>query len=264
MNSKSLIVFLLTFIATSQASAEKITVAVASNFTAAMNDLVAEFEKKSGHHVNLAFGSSGKFYALISNGAPFQAFFSADQEKPMALEQNNFAVPGSRFTYAVGTLALWSSKTSVVDANVTVLKQGNFNKLAIANPRLAPYGVAAVEVLQRLQLKDATKSKWVLGENIAQAYQFVATGNADIGFVALSQIIDSQNIDNGAIKAGSAWIVPSTMHNPIRQDAVLLRRGENSPAARELLQFIRGDSAKKIIQSYGYQILEQTHALPAD
>lgn len=232
------------------AFAEQIKVAVASNFAAAMNDIVAEFEQHSGHKVLLSFGSSGKFYAQIKNGAPFHVFFSADQAKPAALEKAGLVVADSRFTYASGTLALWSRKIDLTDRGSTIMRGGKFNKLALANPRLAPYGQAAVEVLENLQLKEITQDKWVQGENIAQTWQFVSTGNADIGFVALSQIMSE-----GKIVEGSAWIVPPPLHSPIDQDAVLLRKGENSEAARALLEFVRSDQSREIIEAYGYLTL---------
>jgi molybdate transport system substrate-binding protein len=238
---------------TSLTHTEEITVAVASNFTAPMKAIVAGFEKSSGHKVKLSFGSSGKFYAQIKNGAPFQVFFSADQAKPKALEQDGLAVPESRVTYAIGILALWSAKPGSIDGDATILKQGNFNKLALANPKLAPYGTAAVDVLENLKLKKVTQAKWVQGENIAQTYQFVRTGNADIGFVALSQIIDKDRVQRG-----SAWVVPNHLHRPILQDAVLLRSGESSQAAQQLLRFAQGKKAREIIESHGYKIPRKT------
>ncbi|WP_281560664.1 molybdate ABC transporter substrate-binding protein [Thalassomonas sp. RHCl1] len=237
---------LLTFVS-NLAAAEVIHVAAASNFTAPMKQIVKEFEQISGHKVRLAFGASGKFFAQIQHGAPFQVLLSADQAKPLALEQAGYTVPKSRFTYAIGTLALWSVKPNFKVEDASVLSQGAYNKLALANPKLAPYGLAAVEVLEKLSLKEATRSKWVQGENIAQTYQFTGTGNADLGFVSLSQIIV-----NGQIKQGSAWIIPDHFHRPIRQDAVLLKRGENSEAAQALLRFIKSEQAKKIIMAYGY------------
>jgi molybdate transport system substrate-binding protein len=231
----------------SAAWADETLVAVASNFTAPMKEITTAFNQSSGHRVQLAFGSSGKFYAQIRNGAPFQAFFSADQAKPAGLEEAGFVVAGSRFTYAVGALALWSAKPDFVDGEALVLKHGGFNKLAMANPKLAPYGVAAVEVLQHLGLQPETRRKWVQGENIAQTYQFVASGNADLGFVSLSQVMRA-----GSIERGSAWIVPDALFSAIRQDAVLLPAGEHNQAARELLQFVRGDVAGAIMRSYGY------------
>ncbi|MCW8193740.1 molybdate ABC transporter substrate-binding protein [Proteobacteria bacterium 005FR1] len=229
------------------AHAEQIHAAVAANFMAPMKELVAQFEKDSGHKVSLSFGSSGKIFAQIQHGAPFQVFFSADQAKAKALEDAGLVVPGSRFTYAIGALALWSAQPDFVGKSYARLKDGDFNKLALANPKLAPYGAAAVNVLEALQLKQGTRSKWVQGENIAQTYQFVATGNADLGFVALSQIMDK-----GKIREGSAWIVPSEFHSPIRQDAVLLKSAENSAGAKALLDYLRGDEAHSIIHAYGY------------
>ncbi len=233
--------------------AEEINVAVASNFKPVMNDLVAHFQQQSGHRVKLSFGSSGKIFAQIKYGAPFYIFFSADQAKPIALEQEGLIEPNSRFTYAIGTLALWSTKKNFVTEELLRLKSGDFNKLAMANPKLAPYGAAAVEVLDHLSLTASTQPKWVQGENIAQTYQFVSTGNADLGFVALSQIIDK-----GHSNSGSIWIVPEAFHQPIRQDVVLLKRGKNSRAAAELLQFMRSGEAKKIIEAYGYKTLTST------
>lgn len=230
------------------AHAENVHVAVAANFTAAMKDVAAQFEKGSEHKVTLSFGSSGKIFAQIQNGAPFQVFLSADQDKPEALEKAGLSVPGSRYTYAIGALALWSSKPGFVDESYTRLKSGDFNKLSLANPKLAPYGAAAIEVLEALKLTEATKSKWVQGENISQTYQFIASGNADLGFVALAQIMDK-----GHIKGGSSWIVPNELYSPIRQDAVLLESAKDSAGAKALLTYLRSDEARTIIRSYGYK-----------
>jgi molybdate transport system substrate-binding protein len=227
---------------------ETISIAVASNFAAAMNDIAAAFEHETGNKVEMIFGASGKFYAQIKNGAPFQIFFSADAEKPLQLEQDGLTVPNTRFTYAIGTLALWSANPELVDRKGKILKKNSFSKIAIANPKLAPYGAAAMEVLQHLELAETLKAKLVYGENIAQTFQFVESGNAELGFVALSQITEQEKI-----KTGSAWIVPAELHSPIRQDAVLLQTGKDSKAARDLLEFVRGDKARSIISSYGYQ-----------
>jgi len=245
---KHWILSLLLIATAMQARADEVTVAVASNFTAAMKEIAAAFEQESGHRVRLVFGSSGKFYAQIRNGAPFQVFLSADSAKPQALEQAGLTVPGSRFTYAVGSLALWSPRADRVTDGAALLKSGDFGKLALANPKLAPYGVAAVDVLRSLQLEVATRSHWVQGENIAQTFQFVASGNADLGFVALSQMQRG-----GKISRGSAWVVPAKLYGPIRQDAVLLQAGADSAAARALLRFVRGERAAAIIRSYGYR-----------
>lgn len=231
------------------AQAAEVNVAVAANFTAPMNAIAAEFARDTGHQAKLSFGSSGKFYAQIRNGAPFHAFLSADDETPARLEQEGLTVAGSRFTYAIGTLVLWSAQGGVVDAKGDVLRTGRFNKLAIANPRFAPYGRAAVEVLTGMGLLDSLTPRFVQGENIAQTWQFVSTGNAELGFVALSQVMR-----DGRISGGSAWIVPSKLHTPIRQDAVILAVGKGNVAAAALMSYLKGDKAKAIMQSYGYEI----------
>lgn len=246
---KSLTIACYLLLLTATAHAEEVNVAVAANFTAPMKEIAADFEKESGHKVTLSFGSSGKFYSQITNGAPFQLFLSADEEKPAQLEKDGLAVTGSRFTYAVGTLVLWSSKADFVDAKGDVLRTGSYNKLAIASPRLAPYGFAAIEVLSKLGLLATVEPKFVQGENIAQTHQFVSTGNADLGFVALSQVMQG-----GEITSGSAWIVPSTLHTPIRQDALLLSTGKGNVAADALAAYLKTEKAKVIIRSYGYEI----------
>ncbi|WP_417559241.1 molybdate ABC transporter substrate-binding protein [Marinomonas sp.] len=245
----SLSIMLLSFLTLNSSTyAEEIHAAVASNFTAPMKDIVKQYEEESGNKVILSFGSSGKFFAQIQNGAPFQIFLSADESKPDALEKAGLIVTGTRFTYAIGALALWSVKPDFIDNNDARLKSGDFNKLALANPKLAPYGVAATEVLEGLGLTESTKSKWVMGENISQTYQFASTGNTDLGFVALSQIMSE-----GRITKGSSWIIPTDQYSPIRQDAVLLKSAENSTAAKELLNYLRSDKARSIIHSYGYK-----------
>lgn len=242
-----LIVAPMAAIALSVARADEVSVAVAANFTAPMNAIAAEFARDTGHKAQLAFGSSGKFYAQIRSGAPFQVFLSADEETPARLAQEGLADPPSRFTYAIGSLVLWSARPGYVDAKGEVLRTGRFDKLALANPRTAPYGKAAVEVLTRLGLLAATEPRFVQGENIAQTFQFVSTGNAELGFVALSQVMK-----DGKISGGSAWIVPGELHQPIRQDAVLLSTGRGHPAAEALLQYLRTDKARAVIRAYGY------------
>ncbi|WP_067098597.1 molybdate ABC transporter substrate-binding protein [Marinomonas atlantica] len=232
---------------TSQSWAEQVHAAVAANFTGAMKFVVAQFEQDTGYDVRLSFGSSGKILAQIQNGAPFDVFLSADQAKPQALQNKGLVQEGSRFTYAIGALALWSSLPDFIENDYSRLTSDDYNKLALANPKLAPYGLAATEVLQALGLKDATQAKWVQGENIAQTYQFVATGNADLGFVALSQIMSK-----GHVTEGSSWIVPSDLYSPIRQDAVLLKTAKDNSAATALLAYLQSDAAQQIIQSYGY------------
>jgi molybdate transport system substrate-binding protein len=231
------------------AMAAEVTVAVAANFTGPMKQIAALFEKETGNRVELSFGSTGQFYAQIKNGAPFQVFLSADDKTPAQLDKDGLAVPGSRFTYATGKLALWSSRPGFVDPKGEVLSKGNYARIAIANPKLAPYGTAAIEVLSKLGLLGQVSPKVVEGENISQTFQFVATGNAELGFVALSQIMK-----NGRVGAGSAWIVPGKLHSPIRQDAVLLSSGRDNAAARALLVYLKSDKIRRIIRSYGYEI----------
>ncbi len=229
------------------AHADEVQVAVAANFTAPMKRIAADFEKDTGHKALLSFGGTGKFYAQIRNGAPFDILLAADDTTPARLEAEGAAVAGSRFTYAIGTLVLWSPKPGVVDDRGEVLKQGEFRHLALANPKLAPYGVAAIEALTALKLLDALQPKFVQGENIGQTHQFVATGNAELGFVALSQVMQ-----DGRIAEGSAWIVPGDLHQPIRQDAVILATARDKPAAAALMTYLKGDKARAVIKSYGY------------
>ena len=230
------------------AHAGEVTVAVASNFTAPMQKLAPLFEKDTGHKLVLAFGSTGGFYAQIKNGGPFHVFLSADDETPLKLEKEGFAVKGTRFTYATGQLILWSKQPGFVDEKADVLRTGQFQRLAMANPKLAPYGLAALETLHKLGLLQQLQPKLVQGDNIAQTYQFVSTENAQLGFVALSQVYA-----DGKLLQGSGWRVPSHLHAPIQQDAVLLSAGQNNPAAKELLAFLKTDKAKALIQAYGYQ-----------
>ena len=242
------LVFIVSALLMARADAEEAMVAVAANFSGAMNALVSAFEDQSAHSIQTVFGSSGRFYAQIKNGAPFHVFLSADQEKPQALIDEQLASANSRFTYAIGSLVLWSADSDLVDADGAVLREGNFVRLAIANPTLAPYGAAALEVLENLNLQAIVQGKIIRGANIAQAHQYVSTGNTEIGMVALSQVV----VD-GKIARGSGWIVPANLHTPIRQDAVLLSQAENNVAAREFLQFLRSTQGKQIIESFGYQ-----------
>lgn len=237
----------ITALTTALAQAETVTVAVASNFAEPMRAIAAQFERASGHKLHLAFGSSGKLHAQIVNGAPYHLFFSADQQTVDALQTHGSVEQGSRFTYAVGALALWSPEPGYVDEQGRVLKDRQFGRLAIANPRVAPYGQAALQVLEQLGLAEASRPQRVQGENVAQVYQFVASGNADLGFLALSQIYR-----DGRLVRGSAWRVPGDLHSPIKQDAVLLKHGANSTAARQLLSFMRSDQAVALIESFGY------------
>ncbi len=231
------------------ANAAEATIAVAANFTGPMEKIAPAFEKTTGHKLTIAYGTVGKFYAQIKNGAPFDALVSADDETPMRLEKDELAIPASRFTYAIGKLVLWSAKPGVVDDKGEILKKGTFQHLAIANPKVAVYGAAGVEVMKALGVLPALESKWVLGENITQAYQFVATGNAELGFVALSQIYK-----DGKFAEGSYWMVPTNLYPTIRQDAVLLKRGKGNPAAEALLDYLKTDAARQVIKSHGYEL----------
>jgi molybdate transport system substrate-binding protein len=231
------------------ARAAEVQVAVAANFTAPMQKIAQAFEQDTGHRATLAFGSTGKFYAQIRNGAPFQLLLAADDSTPARLMAEGLGLADSRFTYATGKLVLWSRQPGLVDAQGAVLKAGRFERLALADPKLAPYGVAAMQVLSGLGLLPALAPKLVQGESIAQAYQFVATGNAALGFVALSQVYA-----DGRIGEGSAWIVPAALHEPIRQDALLLNSGKDNAAAVALLRYLRGDKARAIIRAYGYDV----------
>jgi molybdate transport system substrate-binding protein len=231
------------------AVAAEVNVAVAANFTAPMQKIAVDFEKDTGHKAQLVFGATGKFYAQIKNGAPFEVLLAADDETPTKLQNEGLAVSGSRFTYAIGQLVLWSAKPGYVDDKGEVLKQGVFEHLSIANPKLAPYGAAAIETLKQLGLLGSVEGKFVQGENIAQTYQFVSSGNAELGFVAMSQVYE-----DGNLKSGSAWIVPSKLHSPIRQDAVVLTNGKGNPAAAALVKYLKTDKARAVIKSYGYDL----------
>jgi molybdate transport system substrate-binding protein len=240
---------LLALIACHAVHADEVQVAVAANFTAPMQKIAAAFAKDTGHKAVLAFGATGKFYAQIANGAPFEVLLAADNETPAKLEAEHRTVPGTRFTYATGRLVLWSAKDGYVDGQGQVLRTGDFAHLAIANPKTAPYGAAAVETLDKLGIRDRVQGKLVQGENIAQTHQFVSTGNAPLGFVALSQVYR-----DGKFTSGSGWIVPANLHGPIRQDAVILARGAANPAAQALAGYLKSNKAKDIIRSYGYAL----------
>lgn len=240
---------LLAVLPAGAAFADEVQAAVAANFTAPMKAIIAVFEKTTGHKVELTTGSTGKFYAQIKNGAPFDVFLAADDETPAKLEQEGLSVKGSRFTYATGKLVLWSANASLVDSKGEVLKKGDFRKLAIANPKVAPYGAAAVEAMAKLGVTDSVGPKLVLGESIGQTFNFISTGNAELGFVALSQVLEG-----GKLKGGSAWTVPASMHAPIVQDAVVLARGKDNKAAAELVALLKSPRIKDLIRSYGYDL----------
>ncbi|RON61611.1 molybdate ABC transporter substrate-binding protein [Pseudomonas fluorescens] len=245
----SCLVSLLAVFAIGTVQADEVQVAVAANFTAPIQAIAADFEKDTGHKLVAAYGATGQFYTQIKNGAPFDVFLSADETTAEKLEKEGDSVKGSRFTYAIGTLALWSAKEGYVDAKGDVLKKNEYQHLSLANPKAAPYGLAATQVLEKLKLTEATKAKIVEGQNITQAYQFVSTGNAELGFVALSQIYK-----DGKVSSGSAWIVPASLHDPIKQDAVILNKGKDSAAAKALVEYLKGPKAAAVIKSYGYQL----------
>jgi molybdate transport system substrate-binding protein len=235
--------------ATPVVHAGEVSVAVAANFTAPMNRIAAAFAQDTGHKALLSFGSTGKFYAQIKNGAPFQVLLAADQDTPVKLEQENQTLAGSRFTYAIGRLVLWSKQPGFVDDAGEVLRKGSFEKIAIADPKLAPYGAATVEVMDKMGVRQALQSKIVQGENISMAYQWTSTGNVALGFVALSQVM----VD-GKINEGSAWIIPPSLHAPIRQDAVALNNSKDNPAAAAFMAYLKSDKARSIIKSFGYAL----------
>jgi len=229
------------------AQAEEVQVAVAANFAGAFQKIAAAFTASTGHKVLASTGSTGKFYTQIQQGAPFEVLLAADDETPAKLEAEGLAVKGQRFTYAVGKLVLWSAKPDGVGKEGEVLKKGSFEHLALANPKLAPYGAAGLEVLKALGLMAAAQPKIVQGENIAQAFQFVSTGNAEIGFVALAQVAAPDKPAGGAY-----WLVPANVYAPIKQDAALLGKGGENPAAKALMAYLRSDAAKEVIKAYGY------------
>jgi molybdate transport system substrate-binding protein len=221
-------------------------VAVAANFTEPAKEIAAAFKAATGHTAVLSFGSSGRFYAQMSHGAPYEVFLSADADRPLAAERDGLGVSGSRFTYAVGQLVLYSKTPGLVDGAGAVLSSGKFNKLSIADPAAAPYGAAAVQTMQKLGVYGAVKPKLVMGSSITQAYQFVETGAAELGFVALSQVIN--------VRRGSRWPVPAADHAPINQQAILLYTGQKNPAAKAFLAFLKGRQAVTIIRKYGYEV----------
>lgn len=231
------------------AHAAEAQVAVAANFAEPIKAIAAVLEKTTGHTLKISTGASGAFYTQIKNGAPFDVFLSADNERPEMLEKDGLAQPGTRFTYATGKLVLWSVKTGRVDGQGAVLKAADLGKVAFANPKTAPYGAAALQVLDKLALKDALAPKLVQGESIGQTFNFVKTGNADVGFVAMSQVLEG-----GQLKEGSMWVIPQTQYDAIRQDAVLLKKGAGNEAAKALLQLLQSPNIKDLIRSYGYDL----------
>lgn len=238
------------FCAPQGVGAAEVQVAVTANFTAPMQKIAAEFEKDTGHKAALAFGTVGKFFAQMKAGAPFEVLVSADRETPDALVKEGLAVGEARFTYAVGKLALWSATPDAVDGKGEILRTGSFRHLALANPKLAVYGAAGQAAMKKLGVWDAIEPKLVTGENIAQAYQFVASGNAELGFVAYSQIIGP----DGKVAKGSVWMVPSDLYPQLAQDVILLAPGKDSAAAKALVDYLRSAKARAVILSYGYDL----------
>jgi molybdate transport system substrate-binding protein len=230
------------------ACADELSIAVAANFTAPLKAIAAEFERDSGHKLVASFGSTGKFYAQIRNGAPFEVLLTADYETPLKLVKEGAAVKGSVFTYAIGKLVLWSAKPGLVDGAGAVLQKGGFAHLSLPDPKLAPYGAAGVEAMKALGVFEALQPKLVTAENLSQAHQFISSGNAEMGFVALSQVLKDGKIE------GSSWLVPATLYTPIRQDAVLLEKGRGKPAAEAWMKYLKGDKARAIIKSLGYEL----------
>ena len=242
---------LATFAGGDVARADEALVAVAANFAKPMAELAADFAQRGGHIIKVSAGSSGNFVKQIENGAPFALFLSADEERPAKLEQEGNAVPGTRYTYAVGRLVLWSRKADLIGADpAQAINRENVRHIAIANPNLAPYGRAAVQTLKALGLWDAIQPKIVRGEDVAQTYQWTDTGNADLGFVALSQVVKDDS--------GSRWLVPPELYQPIRQQVVLLKTGQNNPAAQAFLVYLRSEAARSIITSFGYAVEPQS------
>ena len=228
------------------AMADEVRVAVAANFTGAAQELAPLFEKLTGHSVKISFGSTGKLYTQIENGAPFDVFLAADSRRPKKAEDEGLAVAGTRFTYAKGKLVLWSPKKGIFKDGEAYLKKRSFSRVALANPKTAPYGLAAEQVLEHLGLWGDVQGKLVRGDSIAQTFQFVATGNAELGFVAYSQIMKWKDRD------GSLWIVPDSYYAPIEQQAVLLKKGADNPAARAFVEFLEGVKARSVIEGFGY------------
>jgi molybdate transport system substrate-binding protein len=236
-------------LAEANAFAAQTNVAVAANFTDAAKEIAAVFHQKTGHEAVLSFGSSGQFYSQIMQDAPFQIFLSADNERPKKLVDDGLGVAESRFTYAVGKLVLWSKTPDLVKGEET-LKTASFAKLSICNPVAAPYGAAAVEAMKSLKVYDTLQPKFVEGANITQAFQFVQTGNAELGFVALSQLTGNDS--------GSRWLVPQRLYTPILQEAVLLKKGASNEAATAFITFLKGPEARAIIEKYGYEVGERS------
>ena len=244
---RSLIAAAVLSVCSGAVCAAEVHVAVAANFTAPAKDLAPIFLKKTGHSLILSFGATGMFYGQIKNGAEYDVLLAADAKTPAKAVKEGYGVQGTNFTYAMGKLVFWSADGAKVKDGAALLKTGGFNKCAVANPKLAPYGLAAYQTLESLKLLQAVQPKFVEGNNIGSTFNFVKTGNADVGFVALSQVFK-----NGKMKSGSGWIVPSDLYEPIRQDAVLLKNSKNAEAAKAFLEFLKGPEAARVKQAYGY------------
>lgn len=235
----------MTLLTGHHAQADEIRAAVASNFAGAAKEIAQRFEEKTGHKVTLIFGSTGKHYAQITNGAPFDAFLAADSKRPALLERDEVAEPGTLFTYAVGKIALWSPRPGFVDPSGKTLAGGGFRRIALANPKLAPYGMAAEQILRKLGLWDTLRGEMVFGENVGQTFQFIESGAAELGFVALSQVRRP-----GRPAQGSFWAPPQALYDPIEQKAVLLK---DNDTARAFLSFMKSAEALGIIREFGYE-----------
>lgn len=231
-----------------QTVADEVKIAVAANFTDATREIAPLFEKTTGHTTRISFGSTGKLYSQIEHGAPFEVFLAADTKRPIKAENEGLAVSGSRFVYAKGKLALWSAKPDLFEDGEAFLKAGAFDHLALANPKTAPYGLAAVEVMQHLGVLEPLTAKLVKGDSISQTFQFVTTGNAEAGFVALAQIKGWQG------ETGTLWEIPADYYAPIDQAAVLLQKGQDNPAAKAYLEFLKSDAAREVIKRFGYGV----------
>ncbi len=230
------------------AFAEQVLVAVAANFVPPFREIALEFEKSTGHRLQVAGGSSGNFYSQIKNGAPFDVFFSADMERPKLLEDEGLGIKGTRFTYAIGRLVLWSPNESLIKGEET-LRSKQYKRLAMASPKTAPYGMAAMQAMQKLEIWDSVQAQVVMGESLGQTMGFIESGNAQLGFIALSQVLDPK------IKGkGGRWDVPNNLHEPIKQDVIMLTRAKDNQAAKALMEFIGSPQAKKIIERYGYEL----------
>ncbi|MEX0941464.1 MAG: molybdate ABC transporter substrate-binding protein [Pseudomonadales bacterium] len=240
----------------SQARADQALFAVATNFRPVMDELVTHFEASSRHQIKFTTGSTGTLYAQVRSGAPFDALLAADERRPALLDGQGIAVPGSRFTYAIGQLALWSPHPRfVLDDGIAVLRAGEFRRLAMANPRVAPYGLAAQEVLATLGIAALLKDRIVQGENIGQTHAMIATGGAELGFTALSYVTSAGSSSGNTshnTQTGTHWRVPTDLYSPIRQDAVLMARAKENTAARAFLAYLQSNQARQIIRAHGY------------